>query len=144
MTMLLLSEIQFCFCFFSDFASLGQSALPVVRPRSWPTGVLMKTKEGERLPTVSGLYWDCFTLSFKNEARQQQQIKKLFRMRGQTIFIFWEGGIKLMAELFIVAEWVTSCQPASSLMLACLFFFFFEKCPSTPWHSGFEKRTKKL
>lgn len=35
------------------------------------------------------------------------------------------GWIQLMLELFIVPEWVTSCQPAPSFMLACLFYFFF-------------------
>lgn len=98
----------------------------------------MKNNEAQGLPTVLRLFHR-FILK-RTSTTKRQQIKQLFRMVGQTIF---SGIIKLMAELFIVAEWVTSCQLAPSLMLAHLFFFFLKNAP-TPWRSSFERRIKNL
>lgn len=50
--------------------------------------------------------------------------EELFGMRVQTIF---RQRIKVMVELFIVAEWVTSCPSAPSLMLAYLIFTYWKK-----------------
>lgn len=63
-------------------------------------------------------------------------------MRGQTIFIFLGGGDKTYGGALHCGR-VSDFLPACLVLDACmLVLFFFEKCPSTPWHSGFEKRTK--
>lgn len=103
----------------------------------------MKNNEGQRRLDAWRLDYVeiVFEFSFKNDLWQQQQIKELFRMRGQTIL---RRGIKLMAELFIVAEWVTSCQPALSLMLVHCFFFLLKNLPPHPDTATLKYKKKKL
>lgn len=144
--MLLLSEIQFCFfCFFQILHPRVSQLCPWRDPDPGSGLVcwwrLIKAN-GSRLCMD---YIEIVSL-FHSETRHDNSNKSrnYSELEGRLFSFFGEGGIKLMAELFIVAEWVTSCQPASSLMLACLFCFFLKNVHPHPGTAALKREQKTL